>query len=153
MLETGRAEAGHVVSVTRSGVAKPLLELGPLRVTKASTFAEYARTRGIDQVDVVVFGDMPNDVEMLRWAGHGFAMHGGHHEALAAAPHVAPPVENDGVAQVLETFLAPAPPSRPPATAELSTSQLSARREARGQSQSPIVDAQPEEDGSPEGRL
>ncbi|WP_454085359.1 HAD family hydrolase [Georgenia sp. Marseille-Q6866] len=106
MLDTGRAEAGHVVSVTRSGVAKPLLELGPLGVTKASTLAEYARTRGIDQADVVAFGDMPNDVEMLRWAGHGFAMHGGHHEALAAAPHVAPPVEEDGVAQVLETFLA-----------------------------------------------
>lgn len=109
MLETGRTEAGHVVSVTRSGVAQPLLELGPLGVTKASTLAEYARARGIDQADVVAFGDMPNDVEMLRWAGHGFAMHDGHREARAAAAHVAPPVEEDGVAQVLETFLAPRP--------------------------------------------
>ncbi|WP_193311400.1 HAD family hydrolase [Georgenia satyanarayanai] len=107
MLEAGRAEAGHVVNVTRSGVAQPLLELGPLGVTKASTLAAFARARGIDQSDVVAFGDMPNDVEMLRWVGHGFAMHGGHAEALAAAPHVAPPVEEDGVAQVLETFLAP----------------------------------------------
>ncbi|PYF98336.1 hypothetical protein SAMN05216184_11280 [Georgenia satyanarayanai] len=113
LLETGRAEAGHVVSVTRSGVAKPLLELGPVGVTKASTLAEYAQARGIDQGDVVAFGDMPNDVEMLRWAGHGFAMHGGHHEALAAAPHVAPPVEEDGVAQVLETILATRPTLAP----------------------------------------
>jgi len=112
MLATGRAEAGHVVSVTRSGVARPLLELGPHGVSKASALARYAGARGIDQADVVAFGDMPNDVEMLRWAGHGFAMHGGHAEALAAAQHVAPPVTEDGVAQVLETFLAPRPSLR-----------------------------------------
>ena len=109
MLRTGRAEAGHVVSVTRSSVARPLLELGPQGVTKASALAGYARARGIDQADVVAFGDMPNDVEMLRWAGHGFAMHNGHSEALAAAQHVAPPAGEDGVAQVLETFLVPRP--------------------------------------------
>lgn len=112
MLATGRAEAGHVVSVTRSGVARPLLELGPHGVSKASALARYAGARGIDQADVVAFGDMPNDVEMLRWVGHGFAMHGGHAEALAAAQHVAPPVIEDGVAQVLETFLAPRPSLR-----------------------------------------
>lgn len=109
LLEAGRAEAGHAVSVTRSGVGRPLLELGPHGVSKASTLAEYAHGRGIDRTDVVAFGDMPNDVEMLTWAGHGFAMHGGHDEALAAAAYVAPPVGEDGVAQVLESFLAPRP--------------------------------------------
>ncbi|MCM3659801.1 Cof-type HAD-IIB family hydrolase [Georgenia satyanarayanai] len=105
MLATGRAEAGDLVSVTRSGVGRPLLELGPHGVSKATALALYARARQIDQADVVAFGDMPNDVEMLRWAGHGFAMHGGHAEALAAAEHVAPPVGEDGVAQVLEALL------------------------------------------------
>ena len=105
MLETGRARASDVVSVTRSSLTRPLLELGPQGVTKASTLADYARARDIPQAGVVAFGDMPNDVEMLRWAGHGFAMDGGHPEALAAAPYVAPPVAQDGVAQVLETFL------------------------------------------------
>lgn len=109
LLERGRAEVGHVLSVTRSSLARPLLELGPLGVTKASTLARYAHSRGIDRADVVAFGDMPNDVEMLGWAGHGFAMHDGHREALAAAQHVAPPVAKDGVAQVLESFLAPYP--------------------------------------------
>ncbi|MBD8063380.1 HAD family hydrolase [Oceanitalea stevensii] len=118
MLATGRAEAGHVVSVTRSSIARPLLELGPQGVTKASTLTEYARRRDIDQADVVAFGDMPNDVEMLRWAGHGFAMHDGHHEARAAAQHVAPPVGEDGVAQVLETFLAPRDTLTPTPSAE-----------------------------------
>ncbi|WP_413452540.1 HAD family hydrolase [Georgenia phoenicis] len=112
MLEIGRAEAAHVVSVTRSSIAQPLLELGPQGVTKASTLAEHARARGVEQADVVAFGDMPNDVEMLRWAGHGFAMHNGHDEARAAAAYVAPPVEEDGVAQVLESFLARRPTLR-----------------------------------------
>ncbi|MEE6288515.1 HAD family hydrolase [Georgenia sp. MJ173] len=112
MLETGRSRAGHIVSVTRSSVASPLLELGPPGVTKASALARHARALGVDQADVVAFGDMPNDVEMLHWAGHGFAMHNGHSEALAAAQHVAPPVQEDGVAQVLETFLAPRPTLR-----------------------------------------
>lgn len=106
MLTTARAEAGEVASVTRSSVARPMLELGPLGVTKASTLAQHAEARGIDRADVIAFGDMPNDVEMLRWAGHGFAMYGGHDEALAAAAHVAPPAAQDGVAQVLETILA-----------------------------------------------
>ena len=105
MLQRGRAEASDIVSVTRSSLTRPLLELGPQGVSKASTLAEFARAREVAQSEVVAFGDMPNDVEMLRWAGHGFAMDEGHPEALAAAPYVAPPAAQDGVAQVLESFL------------------------------------------------
>ncbi|GMA86882.1 hypothetical protein GCM10025868_21320 [Angustibacter aerolatus] len=54
----------------------------------------------------MAFGDMPNDVEMLTWAGRGYAMTDGHPEALAAADAVAPPCHDDGVAQVLEALLA-----------------------------------------------
>ena len=39
----------------------------------------------------------------------GYAMADGHPEALEAAPHVAPPVAEDGVAQVLEALLAEGP--------------------------------------------
>ena len=58
------------------------------------------RALGIDAADVVAFGDMPNDIEMLRWAGLSYAMSGGHPEAVAAAKALAPPCEEDGVAQV-----------------------------------------------------
>ena len=105
LLAAGRAEASDIVSVTRSSLTRPLLELGPQGVTKASTLARLAGARDITAAETVAFGDMPNDVEMLRWAGHGFAMDGGHHEVLEAAPYVAPPAAQDGVAQVLETFL------------------------------------------------
>ena len=51
-----------------------LVEISPAGVTKATGLAEVARRLEIAAADVVAFGDMPNDLEMLRWAGHGVAM-------------------------------------------------------------------------------
>ena len=48
---------------------------------------------------------MPNDLEMLRWAGRSYAMADGHRDALTAADAVAPDCGDDGVAQVLERLL------------------------------------------------
>ena len=45
---------------------------------------------------------MPNDVAMLEWAGTSYAMGNAHPLALAAADHVAPRNDEDGVAAVLE---------------------------------------------------
>ena len=42
------------------------------------------------------FGDMPNDVPMLVWAGHGVAMGNAHPEAMAAADEVTAPNTDDG---------------------------------------------------------
>jgi len=53
---------------------------------------------------VVAFGDMPNDVAMLRWSGHGVAMANAHDDVLAAADEVTAPNSEDGVAQVLERW-------------------------------------------------
>jgi hypothetical protein len=83
-----------------------MLEIAAIGVSKASTLAEVAAGRGIPAEDVVAFGDMPNDVPMLRWAGLGFAMADGHPEAIAAADKTAPPCHDDGVAQVQERLLA-----------------------------------------------
>jgi hydroxymethylpyrimidine pyrophosphatase-like HAD family hydrolase len=83
-----------------------LLEISALGVSKASTLAEIAASDGLGPQDVVAFGDMPNDVPMLRWAGLGYAVADGHREALAAADRLAPPCAEDGVAQVLEQLLA-----------------------------------------------
>jgi len=91
---------------THSGAVVPLVEIGPPGVTKASTLAELAAELGVAAADAVAFGDMPNDVAMLRWAGAGYAMTGGHPDAVAAADHLAPPCEQDGVAQVVERLLA-----------------------------------------------
>ncbi|VXB85934.1 Cof-like hydrolase family protein [Arthrobacter sp. 9AX] len=101
-----RPAVGHLAAVTHSSPGVAMLELCLPGVNKAVTLAEYASSLGIDAADVVAFGDMPNDIEMLRWAGHGYAMASGHPEAIIAAGQQAPHFDDDGVAQVLEARLA-----------------------------------------------
>jgi Cof subfamily protein (haloacid dehalogenase superfamily) len=97
---------GGLANVTHSAPTVAMLELSVPGINKAVTLAEYARSLGIGAADVVAFGDMPNDIEMLRWAGHGYAMASGHPEAILAAGQQAPHFDDDGVAQVLEEKLA-----------------------------------------------
>ncbi len=101
-----RPAVAHLVSTTHSAPTVALLEMADREINKSVTLARYAAERGIDAADVVAFGDMPNDVQMLGWAGHGYAMASGHPDALAAANLMAPPFDDDGVAQVLEERLA-----------------------------------------------
>ncbi|AXJ09519.1 HAD family hydrolase [Arthrobacter sp. PM3] len=96
----------HLAAATHSAPNMALLELSLPGVNKAVTLAEYAASLGIDAADVVAFGDMPNDIEMLRWAGDGYAMASGHPEAILAAGQQAPHFDDDGVAQILEAKLA-----------------------------------------------
>lgn len=82
-----------------------LAEIGPLGVTKASALADFCARHGIAPEQVWAFGDMPNDVPMLRWAGRSFAVANAHEEALAAATDRTAGHDDDGVARVLETLL------------------------------------------------
>ena len=71
-------------------------------MTKASTLAAWCAARGIDAADVVTFGDMPNDMPMLRWAGRSWAVANAVEEAKAAAKSITASNDEDGVAQVIE---------------------------------------------------
>lgn len=85
-------------------VGSGLIELSAPGVDKASGLAAVVAQLGIAQSEVIAFGDMPNDVPMLSWAGHGVAMRNGHPDALAAADEVTTTNAEDGVAQVLERW-------------------------------------------------
>ena len=91
---------GEITYSTNNG----LVEVVPVGISKASGVDEVARPLGIAADDVVAFGDMPNDVPMLVWAGHGVAMGNAHPDALAAANEVTAPNTDDGVARVLERW-------------------------------------------------
>ena len=105
LLAAGRAHVADLVTPTHSSLTLAILEMGPLGVTKGSSLADLARMWGIAPEEVVTFGDMPNDIEMLTWSGTSYAMSGGHPEAISAADHLAPTAGDDGVAQVLEHLL------------------------------------------------
>jgi HAD superfamily hydrolase (TIGR01484 family) len=92
---------GDLVSVTHSN-GKGLIEASALGVSKASVVAELAAELGIGPEAVLAFGDMPNDLPLLNWAGTSCAVANAHPEVLAAATHVIGSNDNDGVAAYLE---------------------------------------------------
>jgi len=88
-------------SLTHSSI-DGLLEISALGVTKATTLGQVIAERGFKAEHVIAFGDMPNDVEMLEWAGHGVAVANAHPDVLAVVDEVTTSNDDDGVAEVLE---------------------------------------------------
>lgn len=98
--------AGHITTegdITYS-TNNGLIEIVPLGISKATGVEEVAKPLGITAEGIVSFGDMPNDVPMLRWSGHGVAMGNAHPEAKAAADEVTDRNSEDGLARVLERW-------------------------------------------------
>ena len=91
---------GDITFSTNNG----LVEVVPLGVSKATGVEEVAGPLGISSDEVVAFGDMPNDVPMLLWAGHGVAMGNAHPDVLAIADEVTASNADDGVGRLLERW-------------------------------------------------
>ncbi|GAA3053973.1 Cof-type HAD-IIB family hydrolase [Actinocorallia glomerata] len=104
-LEAVRAKAGALVTVTHSAPGVSLLELSAKGVDKAAALRRFAAAEGITRDQVIAFGDMPNDIEMLQWAGTSWAVGSAHPMARSAAQHLTADCDEDGVAQVLEDLL------------------------------------------------
>lgn len=98
-----RERIGHLVDVTFSA-SGGLVECSRRGVTKATALAAAAGRMGVDAADVVAFGDMPNDLAMLSWAGHGVGMANAHPDVLAAVDEVTASNLDEGVASVLERW-------------------------------------------------
>lgn len=79
-----------------------LIELSHPGINKASGASVLAAHYGIDPSQVIAFGDMPNDLELLAWAGMGVAMGNAAPALIDAADYTTATNEEDGVAQVLE---------------------------------------------------
>ncbi|PXW30576.1 UNVERIFIED_CONTAM: hypothetical protein DES50_10752 [Williamsia faeni] len=94
------AVVGDLADVTYS-TDNGLIELAAPGVSKASGLKVLARLRDLPVDASIAFGDMPNDIEMLRWATRGFAMADGHQAAIDAADEIAPDNNSGGVGQVL----------------------------------------------------
>ncbi|MHB9860350.1 HAD-IIB family hydrolase [Streptomyces sp. YIM S03343] len=107
-LGLARLALGDRAVVTRSSPSA-LLEISGPGVSKASTLALCCAERGIAAEEVVAFGDMPNDVEMLTWAGRSYAMGNAHPAVIEAASGRTVANNEDGVALVIEKLLAELP--------------------------------------------
>ncbi|GAB2473508.1 Cof-type HAD-IIB family hydrolase [Jatrophihabitans fulvus] len=83
-----------------------LLEMSAPGITKATGLADLAERHGIAPHEVVTIGDMPNDIPMLQWSGHSFAVANAHPAVKQAARAVTVSNDEDAVAVLIESVLA-----------------------------------------------
>jgi Cof subfamily protein (haloacid dehalogenase superfamily) len=93
-----------LATVTQAGL--DYVEICPAGVDKGTGLSVVAEAVGVDPSDVLVFGDMPNDLPMFAWAGWGrVAVSNAHPELLAVADDVTLANDQDGVAVYLDRLL------------------------------------------------
>lgn len=95
---------GDRAAVTHSGA--PYVEVCAPGVSKAAALADLCLGLDCTAADVAAFGDMPNDLPMLIWAGRAIAVANAHPSVLAVAHHVTASNDDDGVAEVIEDWIA-----------------------------------------------
>ena len=104
-LEQGlRARFGDRLFISKS--LPYFLELASPRISKGSGLAFVAEHVGFPLERTVGVGDGENDVELLEWAGYGVAVANAHRRVLAIADLGAPSAQEEGVAQLLEAYVA-----------------------------------------------
>jgi Cof subfamily protein (haloacid dehalogenase superfamily) len=106
LLTRARAVVGHLAELSHSNSADSLVEISAAGVSKASALARVCTERGYGREDVIAFGDMPNDLAMLKWAGHAVAVANAHPHVVAAADELTTSNDDAGVARVLERLFA-----------------------------------------------
>jgi Cof subfamily protein (haloacid dehalogenase superfamily) len=104
LLARARAVVGEELATLTHSSRDGLLEISAAGISKATTLASLCERHGFRADDVVAFGDMPNDLPMLAWAGRSVAVANAHPEVLAAVDEVTASNDDDGVAQVLERW-------------------------------------------------
>lgn len=81
------------------------LDFSPPGITKGSALEAIRSHLGIDPSATLTVGDGANDIDMLRWAGVGVAMGEVSERVTSQADAVTAPVDDDGLAIVLEFLL------------------------------------------------
>ena len=105
LLAHAEAALAGTVEITHSNADDLLLEISAPGISKASGLAELAQRSGVEQGAVHAVGDMPNDLPMLTWAGHSYAVGNAHPAVLAVVDQVLPPNDQEGVATLLERLM------------------------------------------------
>ena len=72
---------------------------------KAAALERLCQLTGVSRDEVYAFGDGLNDLDMIQWAGHSYAMANGHEKVIEAADEVAPSNAEDGVARMVRRLM------------------------------------------------
>jgi hydroxymethylpyrimidine pyrophosphatase-like HAD family hydrolase len=94
------------VSISAWGGPNGILEVVPKGVSKASALKHLLKVNGQERSDLIAFGDEHNDIDMLKFAGTGYAMKNASETLLAHADkQIEYTNDEDGVARTLEKLL------------------------------------------------
>lgn len=99
-----REVVGELGEVTSSGPNAPI-EVAAPGVSKGLALEILAEQVHVGSHEVIAFGDMPNDLPMLHWAGRSVAPANAHPDVLAVVDEVTADCDHDGVAMVLEDLV------------------------------------------------
>ena len=77
----------------------------PLGVSKGHALARLADHLSIPLRETIGIGDNDNDLELVKQAGLGAAMGNASPAVKAAADYIAPPVDEEGVVEIIERFV------------------------------------------------
>ncbi len=80
-------------------------EIAMTGITKSSAMELVGRHLGIPREDMIAFGDGPNDLDMLSYAGIGVAMGNAVPGAKAAADYITDDVDRDGIYHAMKKLL------------------------------------------------
>jgi len=81
------------------------LEVNHVEANKGEAVAKLAHERGYTADEVITIGDNINDLTMLEWATHSYAVANAHTSAKEAAAYIAPSHADYAVAQIIERVL------------------------------------------------
>jgi HAD superfamily hydrolase (TIGR01484 family) len=82
-----------------------VVEINVAGVNKGAALEELAAELGIEPDEVVAFGDYPNDLPMLAWAGTSIAPSNAHPDVLEQVDEITAPNDEDGVALAIGRLL------------------------------------------------
>ena len=100
------AVVGDTLTVTHSAARDlGLVEVSGPGVSKASMLARCCTQLGVDPGAVAAFGDMPNDVDMLTFAGMPHVVANAHPLLLAGSYRVVPGNDSSGVGRTIQGWV------------------------------------------------
>ena len=82
-----------------------MVDMVAFGVSKGQALQIYCEAQGIKSDEVISFGDMLNDVEMLQFSGTSYAMANAVPEVKAVAKYTTLSNEDEGVASAIEALL------------------------------------------------
>ena len=80
------------------------IEILPLPFTKATAIAYLTDYFDFSPEECYVFGDSPNDVEMMNYAGNSICMGNGYDSVKEIAGYVTADINQDGIYKAMEYY-------------------------------------------------